>query len=78
MANPWDRQPRESEWLSEPGELSCPVCGSATDSLKQYRFISWIVFYLIGATYQTAYYRGCPGCVRKLIAQPRDLEPSPG
>jgi len=69
MANPWDRQPRESVWLTEPGQLPCPVCSSATDSLKQYRFVSWVVFYLVGATYQVAFYRGCPACMRKLIAR---------
>ena len=69
MANPWDRQARESVWLTEPGQLPCPVCSSATDSLKQYRFISWVVFYLVGATYQMAFYRACPACMRKLIAR---------
>ena len=69
MANPWERQARESVWIPEQGSLECPACGVSTDSLKQYRFISWIVFYLIGATYRSAIYRACPGCMRKFVAQ---------
>jgi hypothetical protein len=69
MTNPWDKQPRESRWLDNPGALPCPVCGEPTEHLKQYRFVAWMVFYLIGATYSTAYYRGCPRCVRRVIAK---------
>jgi hypothetical protein len=69
MSNPWDRQPRESVWLTEPCLLSCPACESDTDSLKQYRFFSWVVFYLVGAAYKMAFYRACPTCMRKLIVR---------
>jgi hypothetical protein len=69
MPNPWDRQPRESVWLTEPGRLPCPSCESDTDSLKQYRYFSWVVCYLVGATYKMAFYRACPACMRKWIAR---------
>src|SRR5262245_45227599 len=69
MPNPWDRQPRQPTWLPEGTTLACPACGRPTDSLKQYRFISWVVFYLVGAVWQAAYYRGCPSCVRQQIAR---------
>jgi hypothetical protein len=69
MPNPWERQPRESVWLTEPGLLPCPCCESDTDSLKQYRYISWVVFFLVGATYRLAFFRACPSCMRKLIAR---------
>src|SRR5215831_15103377 len=69
MPNPWDRQPRQTTWLPEDTTLACPHCGQPTDSLKQYRFISWVVFYVIDAAYQLTYYRACPVCMRKLIAR---------
>lgn len=65
--NPWDRQPRESNWLAEDATLPCPSCGRPTDSLKQYRYISWGLCYLVGFTYELAYYQACPACMRKLI-----------
>ena len=69
MPNPWDRQPRESVWLPEGVELSCPVCARTTDSLKQYRYISRVLCYLLDFSYQTTYYRACPACMRSLIAR---------
>jgi len=68
MANPWDRRPRTAR-LPEATELACPACGRPTDSLKQYRYVSRVIFYLIGTYWQTAYYRACPSCMRKLIAR---------
>ena len=78
MPNPWDLQPRASAWLDEDVELDCPVCANPTDSLKQYRYVGWVVFYLAGATYSTTYYRACPGCVRKFVARraARNLVPA--
>jgi hypothetical protein len=69
MPNPWDRQPRQTIWLPEGTTITCPACGHQTDSLKQYRFISWVLFYLVGAVWQAAYYRGCPSCVRGQIGR---------
>jgi hypothetical protein len=42
--------------------LPCPVCGQLTDSLKQYRYVSWLVFFLVKAVGQAVVYRACPGC----------------
>jgi hypothetical protein len=64
MANPWDRQPRAVTQLPDGAELVCPVCGQPTDSLKLYRYLSWVVFYLAGAVWQPAYYLSCPPCMR--------------
>jgi hypothetical protein len=69
MSNPWDRQRRAVTSLPDGAELPCPACGQPTDSLKQYRYISWVVFYLAGATWQTAHYRACPGCMRGLVGR---------
>jgi hypothetical protein len=69
MANPWDRQARETILLSKDVEFPCPVCGETTRSLKQYQFLSWGVFFFAAGMYQTAYYRACPGCMRKWLAQ---------
>jgi uncharacterized membrane protein len=69
MPNPWDRQPRQTFSLPADAALDCPVCGQPTDSLKQYRFVGWVVFYLFGAIWQTAFYRGCPRCVRGMIGR---------
>lgn len=69
MPNPWDRQPRQAVYLPEDAELPCPVCGQPTDSLKQYRYVNWVVFYLVGATYSQIYHRACPGCMRRFVAR---------
>src|SRR6476646_677615 len=74
MPNPWDRQPRQAtrppaEELPADAELECPACGRPTDSLKQFRYVSWVLFYLVGALWQTAYYRACPPCMRRLIGR---------
>src|SRR6266487_3053647 len=69
MANPWDHQQRESVWLLPEATLPCPRCGRMTDSLKQYRYVSRVLCYLIDFTYETTYYRGCPSCIRRLIAR---------
>jgi len=67
MGNAWDRQRRESIWLPEDTELACPSCGRPSDSLKQYRYVTWMLCYLVGFAYQLAYYQGCPACVRKFV-----------
>lgn len=69
MPNPWDRQPREAVYLPENAELPCPVCGQPTDSLKQYRYVNWAFFYLIGATLSQIFHRACPGCMRRFVAR---------
>src|SRR5262245_44733212 len=54
---------------SETGALllPCPVCGQLTDSLKQYRYLSWCVFFLTGAVWQAVVYRACPVCMRQFL-----------
>jgi hypothetical protein len=47
--------------------LPCPVCGRETDSLKQYRYVSWCVFFLAGAIWQPVIYRACPVCMRRFL-----------
>jgi hypothetical protein len=47
--------------------LPCPTCGQLTDSLKQYRFIRWLVFLLAGAIYQAAEVQACPVCMRAFL-----------
>lgn len=69
MRNPWDRQPRQAVYLPEDAEPDCPVCGQPTDSLKQYRYVNWVVFYLFGASYSHIYHRACPGCMRRFVAR---------
>jgi hypothetical protein len=69
MGNPWDRQPRETVSLPKDAALPCPVCGETTTSLKQYRFLLWGVCYLAGVMYRTVWYRACPACMRKWLAQ---------
>jgi hypothetical protein len=68
VPNPWDKQPTAKAGPPVAGPLPCPVCGQPTEHLKQYEFVRWMAFYLVGAAYQTAHYRACPGCMRKLIA----------
>jgi hypothetical protein len=69
MGNPWDRQPRETVLLPRDVELRCPICGETTKSLKQYQFLLWGVFYLVGVMYRTVCHRACPGCMRKWLFQ---------
>jgi hypothetical protein len=47
--------------------LDCPACGRPTDSLKQYRYVDWCVFFLAGAVWQGVVLRACPACMRQLI-----------
>jgi hypothetical protein len=72
MPNPWDKQPRQATRPPAPelpgdAVLGCPTCGQPTDSLKQFRYVSWVVFYLAGASWQTAHYQACPSCMRRLV-----------
>src|SRR5205085_9980539 len=41
--------------------------GQLTDSLKQYRYLSWCVFFLTGAVWQAVVYRACPVCMRRFL-----------
>ena len=36
--------------------------------MKQFRCLSWCLFYLAGASWQTEYVRACPGCMRRHLA----------
>jgi hypothetical protein len=47
--------------------LRCPVCFQLTDSLKQYRYVKWCVFFLAGAIWQGVVYRACPTCMRRFL-----------
>ena len=47
--------------------LPCPVCSRLTDSLKQYRYVTWCVFFLAGAVWQGVVCRACPVCMRQLL-----------
>ena len=47
--------------------LPCPVCFRQTDSLKQYRYVNWCVFFLAGAVWQGAVCRACPACMRQFL-----------
>src|SRR5262249_1051738 len=47
--------------------LPCPVCFRLTDSLKQYRYVNWCVFFLAGAVWQGVVCRACPPCMRQLL-----------
>jgi hypothetical protein len=47
--------------------LPCPVCFRLTDSLKQYRYVNWCVFFLAGAVWQSVVCRACPVCMRQFL-----------
>ena len=47
--------------------LPCPNCRELTDSLKQYRYVDWCVYFLVGAIAQPVVYRACPVCMRKFV-----------
>ncbi len=47
--------------------LHCPVCFQPTDSLKQYRYVNWCVYFLAGAVWQGVVYRACPTCMRRFL-----------
>ena len=47
--------------------LHCAVCFQLTDSLKQYRYVNWCVFFLAGAIWQGVVYRACPTCMRRFL-----------
>lgn len=62
----------DEEPAAELGErdellLRCPECHEPTDSLKEYRFVSWAVFVLIAAFWQTVHHRACPSCMRRFL-----------
>jgi hypothetical protein len=68
MPNPWDRQPRTVP-IAAAAALPCPLCGQATESLKQYQYVRWMVFYLVGASWQQLVLRACPRCMRGQIVR---------
>jgi hypothetical protein len=47
--------------------LPCPRCGQLTDSLKHYRFMHLLVFFLVAAYHQQATYVACPKCMRGTV-----------
>jgi beta-lactamase regulating signal transducer with metallopeptidase domain len=47
--------------------LPCPVCFQPTDSVKQYRYVKWCVFFFAGAVWQAVVHRACPGCMRQFV-----------
>jgi hypothetical protein len=48
-------------------KLPCPVCQEATDSLKSYRLILFLLFIGIGASHKSATVVACPSCMRKRL-----------
>ena len=48
---------------------SCPHCNAESDSLKQYRYLNWLVFFLVGYVKQYIVIRGCPSCLRRIVWQ---------
>lgn len=46
----------------------CPLCGTPTRSLKQYRYFHRLYFVLFGAAYRPSCLRACPPCMRRYIA----------
>ncbi len=47
--------------------LPCPLCGNLTGSLKQYRYVHRVVYFLFGAMYQASCCRACPSCMRGYV-----------
>jgi tetratricopeptide (TPR) repeat protein len=52
---------------SEGVLLPCPVCGQTTDSLKEYHYIRWCVYWVLGSWKQEVAYRACPQCMRQFL-----------
>ena len=52
---------------SEPLLLKCPVCSVPTDSLKSYRVLYRIYFFLIGAFGSRLTGTACPKCMRRML-----------
>jgi hypothetical protein len=50
-----------------PELLPCPTCDRLTDSLKQYRYVNWCVYFFSGAIWQMGVFRACPECMRRHI-----------
>jgi hypothetical protein len=59
----------ESEQMGDGATVRCicPVCGQATDSLKQYTCYGRCGFYVIWIEVQTVVYRACPVCLRQFL-----------
>ena len=51
-----------------PVTLTCPLCGQASDSIKSYTMMSFLLFILVGAWWRTKRVVACPSCMRKEIA----------
>jgi hypothetical protein len=70
--NPYEPpQLDESEQIGDCATVRfiCPVCGQATDSLKQYTCYGPCGFYVIWIKVQTVVCRGCPVCLRQFLWQ---------
>jgi hypothetical protein len=65
----WKRIERSPTAVREDDTPPCPRCGQPTDSLKQFRCLSWCLCYLVGAAWQVEYVRACPGCMRRHLAR---------
>jgi hypothetical protein len=65
----WKRIERVPTAISEDDTPPCPRCGQPTDSLKQFRCLSWCLYYIAGAAWQVEYVRACPGCMRRHLAR---------
>lgn len=65
----WKRIERRAAAIDAADTPPCPRCLEPTDSLKQYRCPSWVVFLLVHAVWQTEYVRACPRCMRSHLAR---------
>jgi hypothetical protein len=45
--------------------VRCGTCGEATDSIKQYRMVDYLLFLGIFAAWRTVVRIGCPRCIRR-------------
>jgi hypothetical protein len=67
--NGWKRIERSPSAIAEDAIPPCPTCQKPTDSLKQYRCLSWCFYYLVGVIWRAEYVRACPGCMRRHLAR---------
>jgi hypothetical protein len=59
--------PSETTSTCETWHLSCPRCGEATDSLKRYRVLDYLLFLFVGLAYGASTATACPRCMRRLL-----------
>ena len=50
-------------------ELPCPCCRRMTRSLKCYRIVDFMLFFVLGAMVRRRTPVACPSCMRKIIGR---------